>query len=169
MAEFEPALQLVLSHEGGFVDDKSDEGGATNFGVSLRFYRKRINPDATADDIKRLTIDDASKIYKQYFWDKQPFEQINDQQLCNRLFDLAVNCGSAYAVGMLQKAVNKLFTPKLVVDGQLGPKSINAINRLVPTDLYFNLIEQAKAHYEDLANQGQNHRFLHGWLNRLAN
>ena len=35
--KFHGAVETVLSHGGGFVDDPDDRG-ATNFGVSLRFF-----------------------------------------------------------------------------------------------------------------------------------
>jgi len=33
---FQKAVEQVLAHEGGFVDDTDDLGGATNFGVTVR-------------------------------------------------------------------------------------------------------------------------------------
>ena len=37
MSAFELAIPIVLKHEGGFADNPADPGGATNFGISLRF------------------------------------------------------------------------------------------------------------------------------------
>lgn len=34
---FEHCLAAVLKHEGGYVDDKRDPGGATNLGCTKRF------------------------------------------------------------------------------------------------------------------------------------
>ena len=130
MAKFLPALQLVLKHEGGLVDSIADSGGITNFGISYAFYKKSIKPDATAEDIKRLNVSEAEDIYKRYFWDRADFESIESQAICNRLFDLSVNCGLAHAVGIIQRAVNACNGSHLVTDGQLGGKTIDAINSI---------------------------------------
>ena len=40
MSHFDTAIKKVLKHEGGYVDHKNDPGGATKYGISLRFIRK---------------------------------------------------------------------------------------------------------------------------------
>ena len=37
---FNEIIEKVLEHEGGYVDDPADKGGATNFGVIQRTYQK---------------------------------------------------------------------------------------------------------------------------------
>ena len=39
MANFESAIKKTLKHEGGYNEVKGDAGGATNFGISLRFLK----------------------------------------------------------------------------------------------------------------------------------
>lgn len=168
MAEFVPALQLVLYHEGGFVDNSSDIGGATNLGVSLRFYKKKINPNATLDDIKNLTVNDAAALYKTYFWDRQPFGEIQNQKLADRVFDLVVNTGQAEGVTLLQRAVNDVdLNAHLVLDGSLGAKTLAAINKQDQDNLYAALLIEATHYYKMIAMHGNDHIFLQGWLNRL--
>ena len=35
---FSEAITFILDHEGGYVDDKTDPGGETKFGISKRQY-----------------------------------------------------------------------------------------------------------------------------------
>ncbi len=63
MSNFEKAVEKVLEHEGGYVDHKNDPGGATNYGISLRFVKQSTgidldvdgDGDIDADDIKAMT------------------------------------------------------------------------------------------------------------------
>ena len=36
--EFDDIIEKVLQHEGGYVNDKDDLGGETNYGITKRFY-----------------------------------------------------------------------------------------------------------------------------------
>ncbi len=169
MANFEKAFQVVIHNEGTrFVNDPSDAGGASRYGISLRFYKKKVKIDCTADDIRNLSISDAERIYKEYFWDRLPFEDINSQHIANRLFDLSVNCGPSTATGMIQRAINSL-TPKshLIVDGGLGVKTLDQINLLDEVQLYNALICEAARYYHEIAEHRNNKAYLQGWLNRL--
>ncbi len=66
LVEFNDIIEVVLHHEGGYVNDPKDPGGETNFGVA-----KRSHPDV---DIKNLTKDGAKEIYKEHYWDGNKVE-----------------------------------------------------------------------------------------------
>ena len=158
---------MVFSHEGGYVDSPEDLGSVTNLGISLRFYKKRVKPDATKEDIKNLTVNDAAEIYRRFFWDRQPFESIGSQKLCDRVFDLHVNCGQG--ISLLQKAFNAATGLHLLVDNMLGPKTLDAINAGATDMIYAELINQSKLYYKKIAlNNPSQQIFLKGWLHRLA-
>ena len=44
---FEKALELVLHHEGGYVDHPKDPGGATNYGVTKKVYERYLGRECT--------------------------------------------------------------------------------------------------------------------------
>ena len=54
LTKFDDIIEIVLEHEGGYVNDPKDPGGETNFGVA-----KRSHPDV---DIKNLTKEVAKEI-----------------------------------------------------------------------------------------------------------
>jgi len=81
---FDRAFQLVIGAEGGYVNDPSDAGGETKYGISKRAY-----PDT---DIKSLTLDDAKEIYKQDYWNAVQGDDLPDR-LDIVMFDCAVNQG----------------------------------------------------------------------------
>ena len=74
MASFDAFFPTLLKHEGGFVDDPVDRGGATNKGITMKTFqtcaRQYLNTDPTLDNLKALTDAQAAKIYKSMYWDK---------------------------------------------------------------------------------------------------
>ena len=112
--KFKEAIGVVLYHEGGYVNDKDDPGGETNYGISKRQY-----PDL---DIRGLTRDDAEEIYHKDYWTKGKVDEL-PKKLRLPYFDMVVNMGKRRAVKVLQKALSGKgwFT---VVDGGIGPQTI---------------------------------------------
>jgi lysozyme family protein len=160
MANFETALAKTLIHEGGYVNDPSDSGGETNFGISKRSY-PNVN-------IKALTKETAGEIYERDFWNALNCGQINDDALASKVFDLAVNCGTETIGKMLQEAVCSTgLTVK--VDGKIGPVTIRTINMLNAVSLLAILKGLAEARYRKIvAKTPSDSKFLKGWLIRLA-
>lgn len=170
MANFNSAIEIVLKHEGGFVNDPRDSGGATNYGISLRFYRQ-VKPNATVADIRNLTKDDAKQVYYQTWWIPNKFGDINDQTIATKIFDLAINMGSSQAFKITQRAINSTSNSNLVVDGVFGAKSLAAINQYTTTEQQQKLItaisDQAWKFYQQvIANNPKNSAFSKGWFNR---
>ena len=105
------AIQLVLKHEGGYVNHPEDPGGETKYGISKRAY-----PDV---DIANLTEYDARCIYKKDYWDKVKGDEL-PAALALVVFDTAVNMGIRRAVKFLQETVNAQ-----PIDGIIGPITIS--------------------------------------------
>lgn len=179
MADFEKAIEKVIKNEGGFSNHQNDPGGATNYGVSLRFLKGTgeygdIDHDGDVDieDIKSLTEDTASDIYKREFWDRYNFEKINDDQLASKVFDIAVNCGPRTAGRLIQKAVNSIRQADkeinlITVDGVMGPRTFEAINTCGSKPLLSALVFFQKTYYRDLCEKNDKlNVFLNGWLKR---
>ena len=176
-SHFDKAIKTVLHHEGGFVDDPVDPGGATNFGVSIRYLKQRgdldgdgvldgdldMDGDIDVDDIKNMTREQAEELYKTGFWDKNNLDEIDEYIIAERSFDMIVNMGPRQAGKIVQRACN-YFGKGLVVDGILGPNTFKAVNSLNAEKLlreirfnhakfYLDLIEQKPCHTTD--EQGQ--------------
>ncbi len=151
---FELAIKVVLSHEGGYVNDPTDSGGETKFGISKRSY--------PALNISSLTIEQAKNIYKRDFWDKQPYKSIADAPIAIKGFDAAINMGASSANKCLQQAVGNLKE-----DGVLGPISLDAINSEEPEALLSAFKGKLADYYKSLVVlHPKNERFINGWLRR---
>ena len=118
LTKFDDIIEVVLHHEGGYVNDPKDPGGETNFGIA-----KRSHPDV---DIKNLTKEGAKEIYYQDYWMKNRVPQLPDE-LKHIYFDMCVNQGRGRAVKILQQSANAKGAD-LKVDGGLGPKTLSALD-----------------------------------------
>lgn len=168
---------MLAHHEGGFVDHSNDPGGATNFGVSLRFLRQEgidIDGDGDVDinDIRALTAAKSRDIYKEKFWIPCKCAQIRSTIIAAKVFDMAVNMGQRQAFKLVQRAVNALqYEHDLVVDGLVGVKTIDALNDLETKDheLIDAIREEQADFYENLIhNKPELADFRLGWLRRAT-
>ena len=66
---FNRAVTATLKYEGGYVNLKSDPGGATNLGVTIATFRRYVKPSGTIADLKALTVDQAKTVYRRQYWD----------------------------------------------------------------------------------------------------
>lgn len=180
MADFSKAQAFVAKWEGGFTDNRNDPGGATNYGVSLRWL-KQVGPDAGGDidgdgdvdvaDIKALTREGAARLFKEKFWDRYGLDHFSDG-LALVLYDAIVNTGPAQGVIFAQRAYNALEPREkaLEVDGVIGPKTTAAFDEYGDTPSFLKAcIDQRDKFYMNLARSKSGYQvFLKGWLNRTA-
>ena len=182
MSNFETAVEKVLEHEGGYVDHANDPGGATNYGISLRFVKQSTgidldvdgDGDIDADDIKAMTPDQAKEIYKTEFWEKYGYDMIENSDVATKIFDMCVNMGPRQAHKLVQRACNAATNSKdLVEDGILGNKSFEAVNEigLALTSSSASLLDPIREvqsnFYKTLAEKKPKLQvFLKGWLRR---
>ena len=155
MKSFKEIIEKVLHHECGYVNDPKDLGGETKYGITKRFY-----PDV---DIKNLTIEQATEIYKKDYWDKNRVESL-PQNLWHIYFDMCVNMGKRTAVKVLQRAaVNK--GRDIEVDGGLGPMTIGALKGV---ELDRVRAFRVKYYVDLITARPEQEKFYLGWFRRAT-
>lgn len=173
MADFQTFLPILLQHEGGFVNDPADPGGATNKGITISTFQscamRLLGVAPTLDALKALTDQQAGVIYKELYWNRICGDQISLQALANIVCDFQVNAGSR-SPKMLQLVINELgATPPLVIDGVIGASSLAALQLIDQRDAYARFKQHAIDYYRTLAAQRPElQKFLRGWLNRIG-
>jgi len=170
MANFELFLPLLLQHEGGFVDDPLDPGGATNKGVTFTTFcscsTTLLGVDPTLNNLKSLTDQQAGKIYRADYWNKVCGDEIQSQNLANIVCDFYVNSPEA-AAKLLQTILNQLGA-SLTVDGCIGPATIRALGAVDENEVYRRYKAGRIAFYRNLVQENPSmSKFLNGWLNRV--
>ena len=158
MAEFEPAVDFVLSHEGGYACNEADPGGETNFGISKREF--------PSCDVKNLTVEMAREFYRTHYWDRGRFAEFRYQSVANKVFDLWINTGPSAATKILQLACGDCRAP-VTVDGVMGSVTLAMANGVSEFSLLNALKNRAVSHYQRLVAEDQNlAEFLGGWIKR---
>lgn len=156
MNTFDDCIKHVLKHEGGYVNDPTDLGGETNFGISKRAY-----PDL---DIKELTEEDAKAIYKKDYWDRYKIEKM-PEDLRYIYFDMVLNMGYRNAAKVMQRAANAKnpASERIQVDGKVGPATRKAMKK-VELD---RVRSERVLHYARLVfKKPEQHKFWFGWFRR---
>ena len=148
VSNFDKYQKKVFDHEGGFVDDPVDRGGATNKGIIFNTFKLYAETDLgiepTLENLKSLTNEQAAVIYKKRFWNTIRADEIKNASLAYALYDFNVNAGSN-ATEVLQ-SVLKSMGNSLTIDGKIGPKTIELINSQDSKKL-FDKYKQARIDY----------------------
>ena len=161
MADFDRALPYVLKHEGGFVNDPDDPGGATNKGITLETAQR--HGISTVADLQAITDEKVAEIYRADYWQ---FDGIESQSVATKLFDMGVNFGTKTAVKLCQEALNEVGA-SLRLDGVCGPQTLGFINATLPAQMLEMLCHAATGRYLDIViARPKSKKYLNGWMAR---
>ena len=156
--KFSEALEIILHHEGGYVNHPKDPGGETNMGVTKRVYEDF----GGTKDMKELTREDVEPIYKKNYWDRVKGDDLPDG-LDLMIFDFAVNAGTGRAAKFIQRLVNT------TVDGGIGPNTLGKIKEYVVTygieETISSYALMRQNYYESLSTFDT---FGKGWTRRVS-
>ena len=119
-SNFETCFDLMIAHEGGYVDHPKDPGGRTNLGVTQRVWEEWMGRPVTEKEMRALTPLMVKPLYKRKYWDAvRADDLVAGVDYC--VFDVAVNSGPGRAIKFLQSCVDT--TP----DGGFGPATLAAV------------------------------------------
>jgi lysozyme family protein len=170
MASFDLFKTILAKNEGGYQNLIGDSGNynskgervGTNFGISARFYESILKRPPTVADMKALTLDNANKLYKIYFWDAIQGDSLVNQSVANIIADHAVNGGELSIAKPVQLILRNKFKKTIVVDGDIGPATAKLINSVKQATLFDEIKNARLQIYANIGGQ-----FLNTWINRL--
>ncbi len=173
-SKFKKVAPIILQHEGGFVDHPADKGGATNKGITFatwkQYAKEDVNVEPTLDNLKTITDEQATTIYRKRYWEPKGFCKVEDERVGLMVYDWTITSGGAGK--QVQRLLKNEFEQDIKDDGTIGSKTIEAINNVHDQDkLLTRLAEIRKQYYTDLTfTDGKKNAqdvFLKGWLNRV--
>lgn len=116
----------TIEFEGGYVNQESDPGGETKYGITKRFYPTL--------DIADLTIDDAVEIYEREYA-RGVILRSKRRSVSFLLFEAKVT-GHVELIEAIQAFCCAVFKlPATFVDGKIGPATVNALNDMNGADV----------------------------------
>jgi lysozyme family protein len=120
IGNFDTCFDLMLAHEGGYVDHPSDPGGRTNLGVTQRVWEEWLGRPVSEKEMRALTPAMVKPLYKRKYWDAcRADDLVAGVDYC--VFDVAVNSGPGRAIKFLQSCVG------VTADGGFGPATMAAV------------------------------------------
>ena len=201
MANFEHIILKTLEYEGLYSNDSVDNGGETYKGVARKFHPNWAGwtvIDSYSKTDKKLLESNLARhgnlqklvitFYKENFWDRLKLDEIDNDLICEKLFDIAVNQGSGTAGKYFQKVLNFLnnnekYYNNIVVDGGIGANTLRAYNSFMKSADKFRYRTEEKnaevivkcltgeqyARYRGIVERNEKQeRFFYGWIsNRI--
>ena len=160
-SNFGPCLNIVLTIEGGLVNDGLDPGHLTNLGITQATLQHFYGPKkiATAQDVRDLTPVTVEPIYA-VFWKAVHAEQLPiGIDLC--VFDWGINSGPGNGAKGLQRVLG------VSADGLVGPLTIRAAETMPAVELIEKISAARLIFDETKTNPAEEKQDIHGWTNRI--
>ena len=147
----------------------------TNKGITIGTWKKYAKSDVgvepTEENLKKITNEQATTIYRKRYWEPKGFCNIKDERVGLMVYDWSITSGGAGK--QVQKLLVNEFGQTITIDGDIGSKTIEALNNVEDQDKLLNRISEIrKEYYTDLAYDSKgkptkNFKFLKGWHNRV--
>ncbi len=118
---FKVSLKYVLNHEGGYVNDPHDPGGATNRGITIHTLKRWRKRDVTPADVKALSLRETAQIYEAHYWDTLRLDDVP-----NGVDYPLFSCGVLAGIGTAAKIMQRIVGTE--ADGRIGKNTMAAFN-----------------------------------------
>ena len=155
--KFDICFQMVIKHEGGFVEHPQDPGGMTNLGVTKAAWEEYLGREVTEQEMRDLTTETVKPFYRKNYWDRVRGDDL-PPGVDYAVFDFAVNSGVARASKMLQECVGA------TKDGSIGPKTVEAVKASNAAELAQEVCDKRLEFLQSLPHFPT---FARGWTRRV--
>ena len=173
--KFHKISKIILRHEGGYVNNPNDSGGATNKGIAWNTWKAYAKEDLgiepTLENLKKLTDEQAEVIYRKRYWQPKGFCKIKNDRIGLMIYDWSITSGGA--IKKIQQLLVDEFKQNIIVNGKMDEKLALIINSISDENrLLTRITEIRRQYYTSLAikkdgTHTKNYVFLKGWLNRV--
>lgn len=155
---FGKAFDLLMINEGGYVNNKHDKGGKTNYGVTqTTFNAWNKLKGRPMREVRDITLEEAKELYHELYWLKFKCDRFPDA-LSVALFDFCVQSQPPRPTKFLQQCLG------VVADGITGNQTIGAAWSKPLKPVIKEYFDKRLAYYMTLDSWKH---FADGWSNRI--
>lgn len=173
-------IEELIEREGGYVNDPTDRGGETMYGITKAVARQYGYQGA----MRSLPYELAFKIYQDRYWTPLKLDEVQQisETLTEQLFDFGVNSGVVAAAKKFQLALNVLnnrqtLYPDLTADGIFGSRTLQALVKYIDhrkqagVKVLIEAVRGQRISYciNIAAKDESQEKYSFGWLKRIVN
>ncbi len=171
---FSRISDVILRHEGGYINDPDDKGGETNMGITLDTWKACAPSDlgiqATSKTLKEMTKQQAETIYYNHYWNPKGFCKIENTKIALMIYDWTITSG--LAVKQIRKLLNSEYDSRISISNEMNDDMIHCINNVDSQEQLLNRIADVRRDYYrslTVTNGKPNTQvnFLKDWLARV--
>ena len=165
-------INEIIDVEGGYVDDPSDSGGETNYGITVKVARDY----GYKGSMRELPQYVAFEIYSKKYWHSVSGDELFKLSplITKEVVDTGINMGVTRSSLYLQRVLNVLnnegrLYSDIKVDGMIGTQTIMALRQYLlyrddkTVTKMLNCLQGA--FYLELAERREkDERFIYGWF-----
>ncbi|MCH9712739.1 MAG: hypothetical protein K0U20_08965 [Proteobacteria bacterium] len=173
----ERIINNIIRVEGGYVNDPSDSGGETNFGITIAVARSYGYTGLMSDMPREVAFD----IYSAKYWDAVKADNIllMSEHIAEEVVDTSVNMGPNRAAKFLQRALNTLnnrgaLYPDIIVDGLIGWGTLDALDKYLTVrdvDVLVKMLNCLQGSFYVVLSERRekDEKYIYGWFkNRVV-
>ena len=165
-------LPTLYNHEGGYQNKTSDSGNyvdgiliGTNHGISAPVLKAYLGRTPTVEEMKNLSKETATEIYKKNYWSSIRVPEINDKYVAIQYADMYVNSGGN-AVKIMKRALNNLGY-SITISFAINDSFVESINSANPVRLHQEYKDERIEYYKELIDAIPSMKeWEKGWVKR---
>lgn len=165
-------LPTLYNHEGGYQNKTSDSGNyvdgiliGTNHGISAPVLKAYLGRTPTVEEMKNLSKETATEIYKKNYWSSIRVPEINDKYVAIQYADMYVNSGGN-AVKIMKRALNNLGY-SITISFAINDSFVESINSANPVRLHQEYKDERIEYYKELIDANPSMKeWEKGWVKR---
>lgn len=166
MSAFDDAFSYTVGNEGGYTNDKNDSAGPTNWGITIHDLSVYLGRPASIQEVKDMTQETAKVIYSKNYWLPLDCDKLSSTPVAECMFDIGVVRGIGVPPKYAQEICNN-HGANLLLDGHIGPLTLDAINALDPGAFIRDFSTMTEAGFRAIvAGHPSQGVFLKGWVSR---